>query len=293
MFSLWIGGKPSIVALASMRSFTALGHPYTLYAYEPPEGLPAGVVLADAEQVLPRAAAAYLLERRAASLVSNLFRYARLRGGGLWVDTDVIALRQLDFPEGELVFGRQDPTQLNGAVLGAPAGHPLVAELHRRSSTPWRSYLVAEAAQRTGRLPRPAGVARRAVGIARHGAAFALAEAPWGTFGPRLITQVAREQGLTGQAREMQAFYPIGHRDVDLLLAPARDGERLLGEEVFAVHLWNELLRRRAIVEPPPGSLLERLLHPGAPAQAARATAPGRFRREPSSPSAAGIDRTA
>ena len=60
VFTFWIGGRPTALALASMRSFTTLGHPYTLYAYEPLESLPPGVTLADAGRILPRHVVAYL-----------------------------------------------------------------------------------------------------------------------------------------------------------------------------------------------------------------------------------------
>jgi hypothetical protein len=59
-----------------------------------------------------------------------------VRDGGLWVDTDTIALRPFVFPEDRLVLGRQDARLLNNAVLGAPPGRPLIRQLQRTASRP-------------------------------------------------------------------------------------------------------------------------------------------------------------
>ncbi|HEY4976696.1 MAG TPA: hypothetical protein VII05_05025 [Gaiellaceae bacterium] len=254
VFSVWVGGQPTALALASMRSFAALGHPYTLYAYEPLEGLPPGVTLADAGQILPRRAVSYLLERRAFALVSDLFRYARLRTGGLWVDTDVIALRAFDFSEDELICGWQDDVLINVAVLGAPAGHPVITAIHRRSTTlrASREWITSDWSRRRR--------FQHALGVVRHGRAFSLTEAPWGTFGPDLLTKIASELGVTTETRAREVFYPIRFQDIDLLLESGQEADRAITSATYSIHLWNEVLRRRKIVEPPPGSLLERLL---------------------------------
>ena len=45
VFSLWIGGSLPQLARASIRSFVALGHPYTLYVYADPGAIPDGAVV--------------------------------------------------------------------------------------------------------------------------------------------------------------------------------------------------------------------------------------------------------
>jgi hypothetical protein len=177
VFGLWIGGPLTRLAQASIRSFIELGHPYTLYAYEEPGPMPARAVVSDAGDVLRRRAVSYLLSRGAYSMISNLFRYRRRLDGGLWVDTDVIALRPFDFPLDETIVAWQDDELMNGAVLGAPHNDPFIRELHRRA-TSWRSgYAWSSSWPEHG---RPAHF-RRAL---RHGQTYLLAEAPWGRIGP-------------------------------------------------------------------------------------------------------------
>src|SRR5262249_10321848 len=146
---------------------------------------------------------AYLLERQAYALASNLFRYTRLVEGGLWVDSDLIALHELDFPEEELVLGRQDAKAINVAVLGAPPNHPLIADLARTTRAPhvWYPWVEPEPSFRD-RLERLRGTLR-------NGKTFALADAPWGVAGPNLATELVRRHGLVDAARGPEAFYPI------------------------------------------------------------------------------------
>jgi hypothetical protein len=253
---VWVGGHLSPLAAASMRSFVGLGHDYRLYAYEPIDGVPEGVTVEDAEPWLPQRKIVYLMAQRAYPLVSNLFRFSRLRAGGLYVDTDLIALRPFDFDPNALIFAWQDEQKINAAVLGAPEGDPLIETLYDRTLTPrlWYPWVEPEPSAKTK--------LRRRVGALRHGPTYVLKDAPWGVAGPDLTTAVVRDLGLEGAALGTWAFYPIPWQEVDLLLDPNGGGGAAIVAETYAVHLWDELLRRRAIDRPPAGSLLERLVAP-------------------------------
>ncbi len=253
VFSFWTGGRLTSLAAASIRSFTDLGHPYVLYAYDEVQGLPGGVTLRDAEEIILRRKLAYLLDRNAYALASNVFRYTYLLQGGLWVDTDVFALRAFDFALDELVFGWQDADLLNVAVFGAPPNAMLVEELHRRSTSAraTRAWMSS--------LPRRRRLEHR-MRVLRHGRNLNLAEAPWGTFGPLLLTKTAHDLGLTGQAQPLEAFYPIPWQQADLLLERASGWTATLSPESYAVHVWNSILERNGISEAPAGSLLEHLI---------------------------------
>ncbi len=254
VFSLWMGGELPPLAVASIASFVELGHEFTLYAYEPVANLPDGAVAADAQELLETRRVRWLLERGKYALVSNLFRYETLRRrGGIWVDTDLIALRPFDFPPDELVLGYQEDGVVNGAVLGAPAGHPFVEDLYRHALSPRLRIPWKEKS-----LPFRTRV-DRAVGLLRHGRTYRLAQAPWGVVGPSLVTSVVRKRGLGASVRDPTAFYPIGWSEVDLLLGSADAADGRIHAETYTVHLWNELLVRRGVVTPPPGSLLESL----------------------------------
>src|SRR4051812_12851319 len=86
--SLWIGPRLGAVERACLRSMLRVGHPVTLYCYQEPAGVPEGVQLADAREVL----AEELIIRHhsgSVSLFSNRFRYElQRRAAGTWVDLD-------------------------------------------------------------------------------------------------------------------------------------------------------------------------------------------------------------
>jgi hypothetical protein len=254
VFSLWLGGELSPLAEASIASFLRLGHEYTLYSYERVPNTPEGTITADARTILGRRRVRWLIETKAYALVSDLFRYAALRrSGGLWVDTDLIALRAFDFADGEIVLGFESDGLVNNAVFGAPAHHWLVEELYHHALAPRLRIPWLED-------PLPArAVVHRGLGLLRRGRLFRVADAPWGAIGPRLLTWVVRERDLGSSVREPSLFYPIGWREVDLLLAEDDAGAGRIGAETYAVHLWGDMLARRGVVAPPPGSLLQRL----------------------------------
>jgi hypothetical protein len=99
---LWIGELSKLERMA-LASFVANGHIVHLYAYDELAGVPAGVQVIDAREILPEERIfRYGPEAGAGegSLANfaNLFRYKLLyERGGWWVDADVVCLRPFDF----------------------------------------------------------------------------------------------------------------------------------------------------------------------------------------------------
>lgn len=115
-----------------MASFIAHGHTYHLYVYDEPRGLPAGVQLRDAAQILPRERIFRYpsgKEKGGVSGFADLFRYRLLlEKGGWWADTDVICLKP--FPKADPLVLASERKRLLGVrlcigVMGAPSGHAL------------------------------------------------------------------------------------------------------------------------------------------------------------------------
>ena len=103
-------------------------HDLALYCYGAVEGIPAGIEIRDAGELLPESA---VFRHRSGSYAffSDWFRYELLlRGAGTWIDTDVYLLGPLD-PKPRHYFGEQAPGVLNNAVLRLPAESPLLADL--------------------------------------------------------------------------------------------------------------------------------------------------------------------
>ena len=206
--SFWHGSALPLSCVACVNSFLKAGHQYRVYSYSKLK-LPPGAELCDARQVLPENEIFLdvLPDGSVGNIAafSDLFRYVLLkRFGGWWVDTDVLLIGR-NVPASELYFGFEDDRYINGAILKAPADHPL---LHR----------LEERARAAGRTPRR------------------------GSIGPRLVTDVVHEMGLAHLAASQPEAYPI-HYD-DFLKLVTSDGAAEIGQKIANsafLHLWNEM----------------------------------------------------
>ena len=147
--SMWIGkhGVPlTTMEQLCMKSFMANGHEFHLYLYNPIGGVPNGVVLKDAREIVPQTIVKcfnYLAQ------FSDLFRYTLvLKKGGWWVDTDFVCLRPYDFAADLVIVGEGEFSNgvRGGGIHNAPfkstAGHPYfkrVVELAEAKAPTWGS----------------------------------------------------------------------------------------------------------------------------------------------------------
>jgi hypothetical protein len=247
----WHGRPLSRLERLAMSSFVANGHEVRLYAYEEPAGVPAGVTLADATQVLPRE---HLFEHaRSGSIApfADWFRYRLLyEHGGLWVDTDVVCLRAFDHT-GTEIFARQDEHVINNAVLGLSRGHPLADWMAQSCERPNRWLPYDSLRTRRRKLVR-----RLLPGNPRE-------RTKWGESGPTGLTLAADYLGYAAQALPPWHFYPVGYRDWRSIFEPgSRELEASIANS-YALHLWNEMSRRESGFDKDarfsPDSLFERL----------------------------------
>lgn len=249
--SLWIGPRLGAVERACLRSVLAQGHPLTLWCYEPPDGAPGGVELADAASIVPEDRIVFH-RGGSAALFANRFRYElQRRGLGFWIDCDVYLLRPLE-GLGENVFGWAAPDHINTAVLrlraDSPLLPPLLALFEERAVPPW--------------LPPRARAAAwwRLTTTGRTG----LSRMPWGSTGPLAFTWFAARAGLAAAARPPAFFYPRHWDDAGWILDPRAALESVVVPETRAVHLWNEIIKGFKDGPAPAGSFLERLQREGA-----------------------------
>ena len=150
--AMWIGEKLSRLELLTLASFLAKGHEVMLWAYdEIRTPLPRGVVVADAENIFPRAKikpkrdaepAIGIGKNSIGGVFSDLFRYRLLyEYGGIWTDMDVTALRPIDFTE-DYVF-RPHRLGMVGSVMKCPQGSHLMRKVYEDTEkiaseyTPW------------------------------------------------------------------------------------------------------------------------------------------------------------
>jgi hypothetical protein len=247
--SLWIGGGLGTIERLSLRSFVAQGHPVALYSYGEVTGVPAWVERRDAEVVLPRAMAETLRYANGSyALFSNMFRMElQRRALGVWVDADVVAMRELDI-DGPFVVGRESDRFLNGAILKLSPESPVLRDWLATAASgkvpPWLPFHRA-----------PQAWLRQATGARIHPS-----ELPFGTFGPKSITALAARHGLTDKAQPEPVFYPLHPREATRLYDPTLQLASIVTGETRTIHLWNEKLGALKRTVPPEGSILAELL---------------------------------
>jgi len=246
--SLWIGSALGPIERLALRSFVAQGHPVALYTYGEVAGVPPGVTLRDAAEVLPEATAlTHRYGNGSFALCADLFRLElQRRDLGMWVDVDVVAIRPVTL-EGDFIAGRESDRFINNAVLRVAGDSPLLAD--------WI------AATRSSRVPRwlPFHRAPRAYAGEVLGRRIRPNELPFGTFGPKAITALAEVHGLTADARPEPVFYPLHPRSAERLYDPTLPLTAILTDATLTIHLWNEKLGPLKRQVPPEGSILDSL----------------------------------
>ncbi len=249
---MWIG--PSLAALerACLRSALSQGRRVALYCYAPPAGVPEGVELRDAADILPEATIIYH-RSGSPSLFSNRFRYELLRRGlGTWIDCDVYFVAPLTL-HGDYVMGEQGDGKIATSVLRLPPDSPVLAELADLFTEPrvppwlaWRPRIAAHLRRyMTGRAD--------------------LSRMPWGSAGPEALTWLAHRYGVADRALPPSRFCPVHWTRAEWIADPALTLESMLAPDTIAVHLWNERLRGFDFTNAPPGSFAARLRDEGMP----------------------------
>ena len=248
--TLWIGDRLGRVERACLRSVLRHGHGLHLYCYRPPDGVPEGVELRDAAEIVPEHR---IVRHRSGSvsLFSNLFRYElQRRGLGTWLDCDAYLLQPLE-ADALYLFGEEAPGVINGGVLRLPPDSPmlppLIALFQERKVPPWLPLRAKAAAH------------WRLLATGRSG----LARMPWGSAGPRALTAVAQAKGLLHHALPREVFYPVPWQDAGWIRNPGVSLEQVTTPHTVCVHLWNERIKGFKREPAPPGSFLALLQQEG------------------------------
>jgi glycosyltransferase involved in cell wall biosynthesis len=133
---LWIGSLTRLERL-TLCSFAARGHEFHLWRYEDtPDPLPRGVVVRDANEILPRekvfrkriADGGVGLGEGSYAMFADLFRTKLLHVlGGIWVDMDILCLRPFDFEQPYVFRAHRLGAVLN--VIKCPPGSNLTGRV--------------------------------------------------------------------------------------------------------------------------------------------------------------------
>ncbi len=228
----WHGPALTRVERVCMASFIAQGHRVHLHVYDEPQGVPAGVLITDARQVLAEKDLFRHPKTGSMAMFADWFRYRVLHAqGGIWADTDVVCLQPLAYPQAE-IYAWEDDSQINNAILGLPAGHELALWMAQCCENPNRI------------LPYDDGRSKRRKWRRRFLEGNRRGNVKWGEFGPAGFTAAARHLGYAEKALPAWHFYPLHYQQWQTVFdKEPRDIGTLLGE-AKALHLWNEMMRR-------------------------------------------------
>lgn len=248
---LWVGERLGSLERACMRSVMRRGHRLTLWSYNPPANVPEGVMVADADEILPESSVIRHYKSGSVALFSDWFRYELQRHGkGVWLDSDVYLLRPI--PDAEYLLTEFEPRLINGAVLKIPHDSPMLDDLlalFERDIIPWWLPLRARTAAHWRRITRgKADIARM----------------PWGMAGPWALTAYARKHGVDCLAAAPELYSPVLWQEAAWISDPTQQLEARKGESTIAVHLWNERIKGFKDAPAPRGSFLARLQEEGA-----------------------------
>ncbi|MDA0323916.1 MAG: glycosyltransferase [Verrucomicrobia bacterium] len=145
---LWIGDRLRLNEQLSIKSFLAHGHEYHLYAYDPVEGVPDGVLIKDATEIMPRESI-FQFHTGSYAMFADHFRiHLLLKRGGWWCDLDMICLRPFDLEDEVVVIsepedGYKSAALTNGIMkfpVDAPFGQACLEFLNRvdnETNTEW------------------------------------------------------------------------------------------------------------------------------------------------------------
>jgi hypothetical protein len=228
----WYGPPLSRIERLCMSSFLANGHAVMLHVYEEPRRVPHGVTLCDAAAVLPRSELFVHRSTGSLALFADWFRYRLLaQHGGLWVDTDMVCLRPFTHTAAE-IFGWQDQTTINNAVLGLPPNHALARWMVECCERPNRFLPYDSLRMRRRKLTR------RLLGRGR-------AASTWGETGPDGLTAAAVHLGCAAHAQPFWHFYPIHYLNWQTVFDGTLADNTSLIDGSYGLHLWNEMARRQ------------------------------------------------
>lgn len=246
--SFWAGGDLSFIEQMVLASYLEQGCDLTLYVAGEVGGIPAGVAVRDASEILPKPGfVSGPPTRHELAVWSDLFRVALLRRREVvWVDMDAYCLAPYASSTGYL-FGLNDGTGVLSGVVALPVGSAplrwLEAFLFQAELVPpWRGAKWIAPRREAGRL--------------------APAALPWGDTGPRALTHALELTGTKHHAAAQEVFYPLFRDSLRRLWTPGMaDSDIVRSPDTLSVHIFGYTKRFLTTHHgslPPPGSWLAR-----------------------------------
>jgi len=229
--SLWIGKELSNIEQLCIASFLKNGHEFHLYTYGEVKSIPEGTIIKDAKKIILEKD---IFKNNAGSLAifADWFRWELLyQKGGFWVDMDVVCLQPFTF-EGDIIFGLENSSKSAIGVLKFPAKHKLTNFLRNMCDKPNTLLPYDSTKQKLIKLKR------RFLGNHR-------GNVTWGEAGgPIGFSKALKHLAIKNKAQPYIYFYPVHHSCWEAIFDETFKHDVALFNNSYAIHLWNEMMRR-------------------------------------------------
>jgi len=211
--SLWVGDALSTMEILCINSYLAHGHEFHLYTYGKLSNIPSGTIVKDANRIIPEKEI-FIDSFGSYANLANQFRFTLLyEVGGWWVDMDTVCLKPFDFDE-DFVFssensGYHKPRYMvnNGYIKSKPKAKFL------KDCLDFISHRGHE-------------------------------HIHWGELGVSLFSRMVFRNNLEPYIKPPDCFCPVPYFNFESLIG---DKTVVLPDTAYALHLWNELWRRKKI----------------------------------------------
>ena len=245
--TLWIGPTLPPLQRLCLASAAATGCHVRLFVYDPVEGIPEGIEIADGREVLSLDKMVRHRKSQSVALFSDRFRYEILgKALGAWFDTDMLFLRAPE-ARGDCLVGWEDHKLISAGFIWIRPGHPLIDDLrtHAFDEFPVPGWFPA---WKRGYLS-----ARKALGRPQH-----VSDLAWGVIGPDLLTWLLTQHGLLAEAQPPSWSCGLPWDERKNISTGGYDWRRWINDETMCVHLWNHgLTQEERSRRPEQGSLLQ------------------------------------
>ncbi|WP_170409755.1 hypothetical protein [Ruegeria atlantica] len=250
--SFWFGSNLSWLEALCIQSFLDNGHRFVLYTVHDVQGVPSGVEMQPAVDILwPPPFDFRPEDRLRVAVFSDIFRLRLMQKTPfIWVDLDAYCVKPFDFSSSYIFGSSQDGAFPNG-VLRLPEDSEILAlwidfVTSANPTQPWRG----------GRLFRHN---RRRI---RNGETWGIEALPWGSSGPKALEHFLRETGEDKHAMKADVFYPLSKEQLWKLHDPRISTDEIERHGVHSVHVYGhqkKFMASKTAGLPVRGSYLQRL----------------------------------
>lgn len=222
--SFWAGGDLSFIEQMVIRSYLDQGAEFTLYLGNPVSGIPDGVDVRDAAEIMAKPAdIGDQPDRKALATWSDLFRvHLLIQRRVFWVDLDAYCVRPFDLPQG-YAFGDNTHGGALSGVIALPQDAPALL---------WMGEFLAREEYELPWLDSELLAKKRKQGKLR------LANLAWGDIGPRLLTHALNQSGEIAHLLPAHIFYPVSTTSLPRIWRPAISEDLIIRPETLSVHIF-------------------------------------------------------